>query len=59
VRADAPLRPKVKTLVDEHKNIFKSEESACIDLLIEKSLYITKATDPKEIEKLNAEKKQA
>jgi HD-GYP domain-containing protein (c-di-GMP phosphodiesterase class II) len=50
VRADAPLRPKLQMLVDENKNVCKSEEVIFIDLLIEKNLFIAKAIDPKEIE---------
>jgi HD-GYP domain-containing protein (c-di-GMP phosphodiesterase class II) len=54
VRTDAPLRPKLQTLVDEYNNVHTSEEVAYVDLLIEKNLYITKAVDPSEITKLNA-----
>jgi HD-GYP domain-containing protein (c-di-GMP phosphodiesterase class II) len=49
VHGDAPLRPKVKVLVDEFGKGFKQDEGDMIDLLAEKSLFIAKAVDPREI----------
>ncbi|MDR0878637.1 MAG: HD-GYP domain-containing protein [Treponema sp.] len=51
VHGDAPLRPKIRVLVDEFGKTFKQEEGDLIDLLTEKSLFIAKAVDPKEIAK--------
>ena len=49
VRADAPLRPKIRVIIDEFKKIHKNEKGALIDLLIDKDLYITEAIDGKEL----------
>jgi HD-GYP domain-containing protein (c-di-GMP phosphodiesterase class II) len=46
---NAALRPKVKILVDESGNVSKQDEGAEIDLLTEKSLFISKAMDPTEV----------
>jgi HD-GYP domain-containing protein (c-di-GMP phosphodiesterase class II) len=51
VHGDAPLRPKVRVLVDEFGKVFKQDEGDAIDLLAEKSLFIAKAVDPKELAK--------
>jgi HD-GYP domain-containing protein (c-di-GMP phosphodiesterase class II) len=51
VHSDAPLRPKVRVLVDESGKVFKQDEGDMIDLLTKKSLFIAKAVDPKEIAK--------
>jgi HD-GYP domain-containing protein (c-di-GMP phosphodiesterase class II) len=51
VHSDAPLRPKIRVLVDEFGKVFKQDEGDMVDLLIEKSLFIAKAVDPKEIAK--------
>ena len=48
VQASAPLRPTIKILVDETGNIFKQDEGDTIELLVEKSLFIARAVDPKE-----------
>jgi HD-GYP domain-containing protein (c-di-GMP phosphodiesterase class II) len=53
VRPFAPLRPKIQVLIDEHKKVFRNEEGAFIDLLLEKKRYITKAMDLKEISEQN------
>ena len=45
----AALRPRIKILVDESGNVFKQDEGAEIDLLAEKSLFISQAMDPKEV----------
>jgi hypothetical protein len=49
VRADAPLRPKIHLLIDGSGTIFKPNEGDIIDLLAEKSLFIVKAVDPREL----------
>jgi HD-GYP domain-containing protein (c-di-GMP phosphodiesterase class II) len=54
VHGDAPLRPKIRVLIDEFGKIFKQDEGDLIDLLTEKSLFIAKAVDPKELAKKNA-----
>jgi HD-GYP domain-containing protein (c-di-GMP phosphodiesterase class II) len=54
VHGDAPLRPKIRVLVDEFGKVFKQEEGDIIDLLTEKGLFIAKAVDPKELAKKNA-----
>ena len=54
VHGDAPLRPKVQVLIDEFGKVFKNEEGDILDLLTEKSLFIAKAVDPKEIAKKHA-----
>ena len=48
VQPTAPLRPKIKILIDEFGTVFKQDEGDEIDLLVEKSLFIAKAVDPKE-----------
>ena len=48
VVATAPLRPKIKILIDEFGKVFKQDEGDVIDLLVEKSLFIARAVDPKE-----------
>jgi HD-GYP domain-containing protein (c-di-GMP phosphodiesterase class II) len=56
VHGEAPLRPKIHVLVDEFGKVFKPEEGDVLDLLTEKSLFIAKAVDPKELAKQNAAK---
>jgi HD-GYP domain-containing protein (c-di-GMP phosphodiesterase class II) len=51
VHSDAPLRPKVRVLVNEFGKVFKPDEGDMIDLLTEKNLFIAKAVDPREIAK--------
>lgn len=51
VHGDAPLRPKIRILVDEFGKVFRQDEGDIIDLLTEKSLFIAKAVDPKELAK--------
>jgi HD-GYP domain-containing protein (c-di-GMP phosphodiesterase class II) len=53
VQGDAPLRPKIRVLVDEFGKVYKHDEGDMIDLLTEKSLFIAKALDPKELTKKN------
>jgi HD-GYP domain-containing protein (c-di-GMP phosphodiesterase class II) len=54
VHGDAPLRPKIRVLIDEFGNAFKQEEGDIVDLLTEKGLFIAKAVNPKEFAKKNA-----
>jgi HD-GYP domain-containing protein (c-di-GMP phosphodiesterase class II) len=51
VQGDAPLRPKIRILIDEFGKMYKQDEGDLIDLLTEKSLFIARALDPKEISK--------
>ena len=51
VQGDAPLRPKIRILIDEFGKMYKQDEGEIIDLLTEKSLFIARALDPKEISK--------
>ncbi|MDR0656073.1 MAG: HD-GYP domain-containing protein [Treponema sp.] len=51
VHGDAPLRPKIRVLIDEFGKVFKQDDGDLIDLLTEKSLFIAKAVDPKELNK--------
>jgi HD-GYP domain-containing protein (c-di-GMP phosphodiesterase class II) len=49
VQPTAPLRPTVRILADEFGNAFKNDTGDLLYLLIEKSLFIARAVDPKEI----------
>ena len=51
VQGDAPLRPKIRILVDEFGKMYRQDKGELIDLLTEKSLFIARALDPKEISK--------
>jgi HD-GYP domain-containing protein (c-di-GMP phosphodiesterase class II) len=51
VQGDAPLRPKIRILIDEFGKMYKQDEGELMDLLTEKSLFIARALDPKEIAK--------
>jgi hypothetical protein len=51
VQGDAPLRPKIRLLIDEFGKVYKNDEGELIDLLTEKSLFIAQALDPREISK--------
>jgi hypothetical protein len=51
VQGDAPLRPKIRLLIDEFGKMYKNDEGELIDLLTEKGLFIAQALDPKEISK--------
>ncbi|MDR0760415.1 MAG: HD-GYP domain-containing protein [Treponema sp.] len=43
VRKEAPLRPKIRILIDERGTAIQSQEGNVIDLLREKNLFITRA----------------
>jgi HD-GYP domain-containing protein (c-di-GMP phosphodiesterase class II) len=49
VHGEAPLRPKIHLLINEYGKTFKPNEGDIIDLLTEKSLFITKAVDHREL----------
>jgi HD-GYP domain-containing protein (c-di-GMP phosphodiesterase class II) len=46
---DAPLRPKLRIIVDEFGNRSEPDRGELIDLLTEKNLFIARALDPKEL----------
>lgn len=48
VHTDAPLRPRLRSLIDEYGKQYSNDEGELIDLLSEKTLFIAKAIDPKE-----------
>ena len=47
--SDAPLRPRIKIIVDEFGKHYKDDAGEILDLLAEKSLFIARAIDPKEL----------
>lgn len=47
--ADAPLRPRLRIIVDEFGKHYKDDTGDTIDLLAEKSLFIARAVDPREL----------
>lgn len=47
--ADAPLRPKIKLIVDEFGKHFKDDSGEVLDLLTERTLFIARALDPREL----------
>jgi len=51
VQGDAPLRPKIRILIDEFGKMYKQDEGDVLDLLTEKSLFIARALDPRELSK--------
>jgi HD-GYP domain-containing protein (c-di-GMP phosphodiesterase class II) len=46
---DAPLRPKLRIIVDEFGKRYQGEEGDVVDLVSERSLFIARALDPKEL----------
>jgi HD-GYP domain-containing protein (c-di-GMP phosphodiesterase class II) len=46
---EVPLRPKIHILISEFGRVFKPDEGETIDLLTEKSLFISKAVDPRDL----------
>jgi HD-GYP domain-containing protein (c-di-GMP phosphodiesterase class II) len=44
---DAPLRPKVKLMIDKNGDMLDNDKSEVIDLNSEKKIFIAKAVDPK------------
>jgi len=53
-RTNAPLRPKIQVLLDANGLTPPNGGKIYIDLLVEKSLYITKAMEAQELSELNA-----
>jgi len=47
--ANAPLRPRLRIIVDEFGKHFKDESGDSLDLLSEKTLFIARAVDPREL----------
>jgi HD-GYP domain-containing protein (c-di-GMP phosphodiesterase class II) len=46
---DAPLRPKLRIIVDEFNKRYEGDEGDTVDLVAEKTLFIARALDPKEL----------
>jgi HD-GYP domain-containing protein (c-di-GMP phosphodiesterase class II) len=46
---DAPLKPKVKIMIDAQGREFHHDEGQVVDLYSDRKLYIAKAVDPKEL----------
>jgi len=46
---DAPLRPKLRVIVDEFGKRYERDEGDLVDLIAEKTLFIARAIDPKEL----------
>ncbi|MDR1950284.1 MAG: HD-GYP domain-containing protein [Spirochaetaceae bacterium] len=51
VQGDAPLRPKIRIVIDESGKKFRRDEGPLIDLLSDKTLFIARALDPRELVK--------
>ena len=49
IHPDAPLRPKLRVIVDEFSKRYEGDEGDIVDLLAEKTLFIARALDPKEM----------
>lgn len=49
IHPDAPLRPKLRIIVDEFGKRYQGDEGDAVDLVAEKSLFIARALDPKEL----------
>ncbi len=47
--AEAPLRPKLRLLVDATGTVFQEHEGVMLDLLKEKALFIVRAISPQEL----------
>jgi len=48
VHGEAPLRPRIRILIDDFGKAHAQDEGETVDLLTEKSLFIARAIDPKE-----------
>jgi HD-GYP domain-containing protein (c-di-GMP phosphodiesterase class II) len=51
VQGTAPLRPKIRVLVDKSGKTYKKDEGKTIDLLAEKGLFIARAVDVRTLTK--------
>ena len=49
IQAKAPLRPKIKILIDQAAKAYTQDDGEVIDLMGERSLFISRAVDPKEV----------
>jgi HD-GYP domain-containing protein (c-di-GMP phosphodiesterase class II) len=49
IHPEAPLRPKLRIIVDEFGKRYERDEGDVVDLVAEKSLFIARALDPKEL----------
>jgi hypothetical protein len=49
VHADAPMRPTVRVMVDEFGRQYGPDDGETVNLLAEKTLWIARAVDPKEL----------
>ncbi len=48
VHGEAPLRPRIRILIDEFGKAYEQDEGETVDLLSEKGLFIARAIDPKD-----------
>ena len=48
---EAPLRPKIRVLIDEFAKPYTQNEGEIIDLLTNRNLFIARAIDPSEYQK--------
>lgn len=48
VHGEAPLRPRIRILIDEFGKAYEQDEGETMDLLAEKGLFIARAIDPKD-----------
>jgi len=46
---EAPLRPRLRIIVDEFGKRYEADEGDSVDLVAEKTLFIARALDPKEL----------
>jgi HD-GYP domain-containing protein (c-di-GMP phosphodiesterase class II) len=46
---DSPLRPRLRIIVDEFSKRYEGDEGDSVDLVAEKTLFIARALDPKEL----------
>jgi HD-GYP domain-containing protein (c-di-GMP phosphodiesterase class II) len=49
IHSEAPLRPKLRIIVDEFGKRYEEDEGDLVDLITEKTLFIARALDPKEL----------
>jgi HD-GYP domain-containing protein (c-di-GMP phosphodiesterase class II) len=49
IHPEAPLRPKLRIIVDEFSKRYEPDEGDIVDLVAEKTLFIARALDPKEL----------
>jgi hypothetical protein len=45
--SDAPLKPKVRVIIDQHGREKQPQDGEIIDLFTSKDVFIAKAVDPK------------